>query len=58
MNKEEQQDLRKILKEIAWLQSEALIDSPNYFVVPIDKWEELKTVKTETNRIPEINAPI
>ena len=35
-----EQDFLKMLGE---LQSEALIDSPNYFTVPMHIWEELKS---------------
>jgi len=32
----------KLEEWIGWLQSEALIDSPNYFTVSMDNWEAFK----------------
>jgi hypothetical protein len=35
-------DKKNLEEWIGWLQSEALIDSPNYFTVSIDNWEAFK----------------
>jgi flagellar biosynthesis/type III secretory pathway ATPase len=41
-NKGRKETLDDVMKIIGWLQSETLIDSPNYFTVSIDNWEGLK----------------
>ena len=37
-----QEAIKEVLEWLGWLQSTALIDSPDYFTTSIDNWETLK----------------